>query len=325
LARIFVREVWRLHGLPREIISDRDPRFTGHFAREICRLIGTKQSMSTAYHPQSDGQTERVNRILEDVLRHYVSPDQTDWDDYLAAAEFAINNAWQKSVRETPFMLNYGQHPNTPLRLLVETNQRVPAASNFVEHIRAGVAKARECILRAQARYASYANKSRKDISFAVNDMVMLHTKNIKMTGARKLLPRWLGPFRVTQVVNPVAYRLALPSAMRRLHDVFHVGLLKPYHADAARATFRPFVPVLSDELGPIMEVDRILDHRDVQKAHSGKGRRAQSQVIREYLVQWHGFSQADTTWEPEGNLLGAADDMLATYRKTIGKVLPDS
>jgi hypothetical protein len=251
-----------------------------------------------------------------------VSPDQTDWDDHLAAAEFAINNAWQKSVQETPFMLNYGQHPNTPLRLLVEANQRVPAASNFVEQITAGVAKARECILRAQDRYASYANKSRKDVTFAVNDMVMLHTKNIKMTGARKLLPRWLGPFRISQVINPVAFRLVLPRAMRRLHDVFHVGLLKPYHADAARATFRPFVPELSDEYGPILEVERILDHRDVKPTRGGKGGRARKH--REYLVKWHGCSQADTTWEPEENLVGAADDMLTTYRKSIGKVLLD-
>jgi transposase InsO family protein len=100
-ARLFVHGVWRLHGLPKEIISDRDPRFTGNFARAVCKIIGTKQSMSTAYHPESDGQTERVNGVLEDVLRHYVSPDQHNWDDYLPFAEFAINNAWHKSVRNT--------------------------------------------------------------------------------------------------------------------------------------------------------------------------------------------------------------------------------
>lgn len=323
LARLFVREVWRLHGLPQEIISDRDPRFTGHFTREVCRLIGTKQSMSTAFHPQSDGQTERVNRILEDMLRHYVAPDQSDWDRHLDAAEFAYNNAWHASVQETPFMLNYGQHPNTPLRMLISDNGKVPAADAFVAHIRDGVARARECLLKAQQRYASYANRSRQDVEFEVGKLVMLHTKNIRMAGTRKLLPRWLGPFRIERKVGPVAYELALPSAMGKLHRVFHVGLLKPYFADATRVTFQPLIPKLSDEQGPVMEVDRVLDHRDVTVTRGGKKRGKHTRTVREYLVSWQGFDAADATWEPEDNLMEQAEAMLLTYRKSIGKVLP--
>ncbi len=270
LARIFVREVWRLHGLPKEIVSDRDPRFTGHFAREVCRLIGTKQSMSTAFHPQSDGQTERTNKIFEDMLRHFVSADQSDWDIHLDAAEFAVNNSWQESVQNTPFMLNYGQHPNTPLSMLFDPG-KVPAASDFVKRIRNGIAKAKECLLKAQARQASYANKTRQDVQFEAGQQVMLHTKNVRMAGTKKLLPRWLLPFVISKVINPVAYQQALPSSMGKLHNVFHVGLLKPYFADAARATFRPLMPQLADEQGPVFEVERILDHRDVPVARSGK------------------------------------------------------
>lgn len=138
------------------------------------------------------------------------------------------------------------------------------------------------------------------------------------MKGTRKLLPRWLGPFRITKVVNPVAYKLELPTAMQRLHPVFHVGLLKAYYPDAKRATFRPFVPISSDEDGPIMEVERILDHRDVVYTHGGKNRTTRTQIVREYLVHWHGYEHDAATWEPEDNLMGAADTMLAVYRKSI-------
>lgn len=322
LARLFVREVWRLHGLPKEIISDRDPRFTGNFARAVCKIIGTKQSMSTAYHPESDGQTERVNRVLEDVLRHYVSPDQNDWDEHLPFAEFAINNALHKSVQNTPFMLNYGQHPDTPIQLVIAQHHKVPAAQDFVKQIRDGIARARECLISAQNRYAAYANQSRQHVTFKAGDWVMLHTKNIHMQGTRKLLPRWLGPFQISDVVNPVAYRLALPTALRRMHNVFHVGLLKAYHSDVARSTFRPFVPKLSDEQGPIFEVERILDHRDVEHKQSGKGRITRNSVVREYLVQWQGYPVEDASWEPASNLLNASDKAFSTYQKSIGKVL---
>ena len=112
---------------------------------------------------------------------------------------------------------------------------------------------------------------------------------------------------------------------MKRLHDVFHVGLLKAYHHDSSRKAFKPFIPTLSDEFGPILEVERILDHRDVTvTSKRGKNRPVKTATTREYLVQWLGTSPADATWEPETNLVGAADEMLSAYRKSIGKVLAD-
>lgn len=130
-AEIFRDAVWKHHGLCREMVSDRDPRFTSKFWKEICKMLHIKQSMSTAYHPQSDGQTERMNRMLEDMLRMYVAPSQDNWDDLLASAEFAVNNAWQESVRNTPFFLNHGQHPLTPLSEVVESQSPVPSAEHF--------------------------------------------------------------------------------------------------------------------------------------------------------------------------------------------------
>ena len=126
-AKLFRHEVFRLHSLPYELIIDRDPRFTSHFMTEVCRLLNIIQRMSTAYHPQTDGETGRANRTLEEMLRHFVNPVQDDWDEHLPMVEFAINDAWQESTHETPFMLHHGQHTLNPMSL--QTHSRVPAAA----------------------------------------------------------------------------------------------------------------------------------------------------------------------------------------------------
>ena len=110
-AKLLRHEVIRLNGIPYEFVNERDARFTSNFMREVCWLPTIQQAMSTAYDPQTNDQTERANRVLEEMPRQYVSPSHDDWDEHLAMAEFAINDAWQESVQETPFMLPYGQHP----------------------------------------------------------------------------------------------------------------------------------------------------------------------------------------------------------------------
>ena len=136
-AKMVTHEVIRLHGIPYEFVNDCDARFTSNFMREVCWLLRIQQAMSTAYHPQTDGQTERANRVLEEMLRHYVSPYHDDWDEHLDMAEFAINDAWQEFVQGTPFMLTYGQHPFNSLT--VQTHSHVPAAVAFTENMRLSI------------------------------------------------------------------------------------------------------------------------------------------------------------------------------------------
>ena len=112
-ARLFRHHVIRLHGCPKNVVSDRDPRFRSKFFAEFCRLAKIEQHRSTAFHPQSDGQAERVNRVLEDMLRNYVSPLQNDWDEYLDALEFVYNNSWHQSIHTSPFKLNFGRTVRT--------------------------------------------------------------------------------------------------------------------------------------------------------------------------------------------------------------------
>ena len=202
-AECFTREVVRLHGLPKSIVSDRDPRFTSTFWSEVCTLLGIKQNMSTSFHPQTDGQTERANRTLEDMLRSYISPRQTDWDEHLTAVEFAINNSWHESTRDTPFYLNYGQHPLTPINLSNGPPQ-VPAATAFVNRMQTRIAHAKLCLKQAQDRQASQANVHRRSVSFSVS-----------------------------KLVGTVAVKLDLPWT---IHPVFHVSLIKPYHANRPTA-----------------------------------------------------------------------------------------
>lgn len=299
LAGIFFDTIFRHHGLPLKIISDRDPRFTSSFWRSLFGLTGTKLGMSTAFHPETDGQSERTNRTLEDMLRAYTNERQTDWDRHLTAAEFACNNATQASTGHSPFFLDYGQHPNTPANLL----RRVDSSPNqstedFLDRLRAALTQAKDALQRAQQRQATTADSHRREVALSKGQQVLLSTANLKLRNhgpSRKLLPKFVGPFPIKEVVSPVAYRLDLPSTMQ-IHPVFHVSLLKPYQASG---TF----PARDDHTrpAPVTElseshylVEKILDHRA-----KGQGRNQR----REYLVKWQGYPLYEATWEPEANV----------------------
>jgi len=206
-------------------VSDRDGRFTSRFMREVCRMLNIMQAMSIAYHPQTDGQTERANRVLEEMLRHYVSPTHDDWDEHLDMVEFAINDAWQESVHETPFMLTYGQHPLNLLSL--QTHSHVPAAVEFTENMQYGTERAVQRLERAQQRQEAYADKGRYDVTYDVGEQLLLNTRNVrwKYLGTPKLMPRWMGPYKVLERIGPVAYLLDLPIS-EKMHPVFYVSLL---------------------------------------------------------------------------------------------------
>ncbi len=187
--------------------------------------MGIRRSMSTAYHPQSDGQTERMNRVLEDMLRHYVSPNQSDWDKHLPLVEFAINNAYQASVKETPFFLNYGQHPHTPASIYrqptADESSGKPLVDRFADEVRATIAQAKQSLLAAQQRQKAFHDRRARARSFKVGDRALLSSGNValKNPGTAKLLPKFIGPFAVQECVGTVAYRLLLPETMKDHED----------------------------------------------------------------------------------------------------------
>jgi hypothetical protein len=216
-ARLFLTHVVRSHGLPRKIVSDRDARFTGKFTTAIMTALGTRQAFSTSFHPQTDGQTERMNRTLEEVMRHYVSPRHDDWDDHLPMAEFAVNSAVQESTRQTPFFLNYGRQPLSPVSCQLPGEITNPAGKAWYETLQTALTDARQALLSARDRQKTLADRHRREERFAVGQQVLLNTKNLKVkSGVRKLQPRWAGPFKVLALVGPsgreVAARLELPA-----------------------------------------------------------------------------------------------------------------
>ena len=189
---------------------------------------------------------EKINKILEDMFRHYIDPVQDDWDMYLSLVEFAYNNAWQESIRTTPFMLNYGQHPLTPLNRGI-SRCHVPTAKDFAQSMSSILQESKKHLLIVQDKQKYYADKKRHEISFEVGMQVLLSTSNIKLKtlGSKKLLPRWIGPFKKVLRMGKVAYKLDLVDTMK-IHLIFDASLLKLYKASGNIQPLPP--PILEEE-----------------------------------------------------------------------------
>ena len=307
MAQLYQDRVFALHGLPDDIISDRDSKFTSAFWRNLQKLLGTNLNMSTAFHPQTDGQTERMNSVLEDMLRHYVSPDQKDWDTFLSLAEFCMNNCYKTSIQCTPFQLVYGKHPKTPASaLLTEVKELNPTATARARDMHEHLEKAKACMLAAQSRDKTYFDKRTRPQSFEVGQRVLLSTRNLHIkqnTLSRNLLSRYVGPFKVLKRVGKQAYELELPPTMK-MHDVFHVSLLKLYNEQGTHQP--PPVTILMDG-GQEHEVELILDHKAKNRSKS-------------YLVRWTGYGPEHDTWEPEASLRNCPELVQAYWNKQRSK-----
>ena len=307
-ARLFFDNVVRLHGVPKSIVSDRDARFTSHFWASLCDRLGVDRSMSTAFHPETDGQTERCNRILQDMLRHYINPMHNDWDEHLSAVEFAINNSYQESIQMSPFMLVYGQNPLTPTTLRVSGIDN-PKALKVSTTLMERIAAAKLALTAAQQRQKANADKKRGDVEFQEQQEVLLSTRNIniKGVGSPKFMPKWIGPFTVVKRVGKTAYELDLPANMK-IHDVFHASLLKPYLKDGR---VQPPPPELMVDGQEEFEVEFVLDCR-LQKS----GRKNKKQ----YCVKWRGYGHEHNTWEPEGNLSHCLEKIQAFEEQRVAQ-----
>jgi hypothetical protein len=321
-ARLLFDNVVRLHGVPKSIVSDRDPRFSSHFWDALGKLVGARTLLSTAFHPQTDGQTERMNRTFGDMLRAFAGQAPAAWDTHLTAAEFAMNNAVNRSVGKSPFFLNYGYNPATPVWR--ELDLPVPAAKAFVKSFVSRLTDARSCLEAAQQRTAAYYNQGKKDVTFSPGQLVLLSTKNLRMTveGSRKLLPRSIGPFPVVRMVGHAAAELQLPPHMR-IHKTFHVSLLRPYRTApgtdgaGAPAANSPVVEPAAPEwlvAEPLYKVELILDYR---ARRVGKGRR--KRLVHEYLVKWAGYTSEHNSWEPAAHFTpDLAEALAAAKRRAI-------
>jgi hypothetical protein len=316
VAHLYVKYVWKLHGLPQTIVSDRGPQFVAEFWKHLTKRLGIQSLLSTAFHPETDGQTEVSNAFLEQYLRGQVSYLQDDWTIWLPLAEFAINNTVNESIRATPFFANYGFHPRfgfepvTPGRKVAakDAEALVQKIQKIQEHLRAEI-----CL--AQARQEEYANRKRMPArQYREGQRVWLDARNIRTLRPKKKLD-WknLGPFTITKVVSPYAYQLELPASMR-IHPVFHVNLLRPVAENPLPGQRQEPPPPVEVEGLEEWEVEEILDSRWDRRGRGGRPR-------LKYTVKWVGYDHP--TEEPADHLENATEVIANFHRRYPHKPRP--
>ena len=230
IAELMFESVYKHHGLPKTIVSDRDALFTSTFWKHLNTLVGIKLKMSSAYHPQTDGATERANRTITQMLRQCINPNQKDWVSKLPTIQFAINSARSESTGYAPFFLNNGRMP----RAMIWNNASPTEFSNvrqFALKKKLALISAHDSIIGARIKQTRDANRRRQNVPFKEGDFVYLSTKYIKFAKglARKLVPKYIGPYKITKDFNNYSYRIELPTHLKKrgVHDVFHSSLLR--------------------------------------------------------------------------------------------------
>lgn len=296
LARLYIDEVVTRHGVPLSIVSDRDSRFTSTFWKSLQRELGTQLKMSTAYHPQTDGQSERTIQTLEDMLRACVIDFKGSWEVHLPLIEFSYNNSFHASIQAAPFEALYGRKCRTPL-CWNEVGEKQLAGPEIVQLTSDKIGQIRDKMRAAQDRQRMYANKRRKPIEFQVGEKVMLKVspwKGVVRFGKKgKLSPRYVGPFVIIERVGEVAYKLDLPEELRGVHSTFHVSNLRKCLADAAMAIPLENLKV-DDKLTYVEEPVAIVDR---------KVRKLRTKEIVLVKVQWRYHRGQEATWEVEADM----------------------
>nr|CAD39388.2 OSJNBb0016B03.9 [Oryza sativa Japonica Group] len=313
LAELYFARIVSLHGVPKKIVSDRGSQFTSHFWKKLQEELGTRLNFSTAYHPQTDGQTERLNQILEDMLRACVLDFGKTWDKSLPYAEFSYNNSYQASIQMAPYEALYGRKCRTPL-LWDQVGESQVFGPDILREAEAKVRIIRDNLKVAQSRQKSYADNRRRDLEFAVGDFVYLRVTPLRgvhrFQTKGKLAPRYVGPFRIIARRGEVAYQLELPASLGNVHDVFHVSQLKKCLRVPSEQADSEQIEVREDLTYAERPV-KILDTME---------RRTRNRVIRFCKVQWSNHAEEEATWEREDELKAAHPDLFASSSESRGR-----
>ena len=285
VAELFFSKVFLRFGLHDKLISDRGPQFASAFARELSRLLQYDLALSSAYHPQTDGETECVNQELETYLRIFCHGNPSKWADLLPMAEFSHNSVAHSSTGRSPFSLILGYEPRS----------YPPIGKTFLPTLEERLSlldEGRKEALAAHEKTQRFMKErlTSKFKPWKVGEKVWLDGKNLRLHyPSKKLAPKQEGPFEISQVLSPVSYHLRLPPTWK-IHDVFHASLLSPYRETAEHG------PNFIEPPPDLIEGEEEYEIAEIL-AHRGTARR------RQYLVSWEGFSSAENTWEPESNL----------------------
>ncbi|CAN6686002.1 unnamed protein product [Malus baccata var. baccata] len=254
LAELFISKTVKYHGVPVSIISDRDPRFTSKFWVTFQKALGSRLLYSTTYHPQTYGQSDRTIQTLEDMLRSSVLQFGDAWHQWLDLIEFAYNNSYHSSIGMSPFEALYGKSCRTPL-CWSEVGERHLVGLEIVDETTQNVQVIKTNLKAAQDRQKSLANKHATDRVYKIGDWVFLKLSPwrgvVRFEKKGKLSPRYIGPYQITEQVSEVAYRLKLPPELSKVHDVFHVSMLRHYVSDSSHV-----IPPQPLEINPDLTYD---------------------------------------------------------------------
>jgi hypothetical protein len=288
-AEIYIARVLCLHGVPMTIIFDRGSQFVTRFWEQLHASLGTHLIHSSAYHLQTDGQTERVNQILEYMLIAYVLEHQESWDQNLPWAEFSYNNSYQGSLKMAPFEVLYGHRCRTPLNW-IEPGEKVIFGPDLVEEAEATIHRIQDNLKAVKSRQETYANKRHRPLEFEVGNHVYLRVspmKGVKRFGVKvKLTSRYIGPFPILEKCGTVAYKLDLPPSLAGVHDIFHVSQLKKC-LKAPVDIVLPEVTSLEADLPYLEHPIKVFDQMD---------RVTRCKTIKFFKIQWSNHSEGEAT-----------------------------
>jgi len=304
LARLFRDNVWKLHGLPESVILDRGPQFVVGLTRELNKMLGIETKLSTAYHPETDGQTERTNQELEQYLRMYVNHRQNNWAEWLATVEFAFNNKVHTATKTSPFQVNYGREPRMGFDIRkkgkndIRKKGKNEKAEEFVKEMKERHEEAKTVLVKSQEEMKRQADRNRKEMEeYRVGDKVLISTKDfskkLMKRATKKLMEKFIGPYMVRKIVSENAVELELPVSLR-IYPVVNVRRIAKYKEQVEGQKKIPPPPVKIDSKKEY-EVEEILDRQE----RRGKTR---------YLVKWKGYTVEEDTWEGLENLKNAME-----------------
>ncbi|GJU75457.1 putative reverse transcriptase domain-containing protein [Tanacetum coccineum] len=311
LTRLYIKEIDLRHGVPITIISDRDSHFTSRFWQSMQNALGTQLDMSTAYHPETDGQSERTIQTLKDMLRACVIDFRKGWERHLPLVEFSYNNSYHASIKAAPFEALYGRKCRSPV-CWAEVGDVQLTGPEIIHETTKKIVQIRQRLQAARDRQRSYANVRRKPLEFQVGDRVMLKVSPrkgvIRFKKRGKLNPRYIGPFKILKRVGPVAYTLELPEELSNVHSTFHVSNLKKCLSDESLV-----IPMkelwLDDKLNFVEEPIEIMD-REVKQL-----RQSRIPIVK---VRWNSKRGPEFTWERE-------DQIRAKYPHLFPNITPAS
>ena len=317
-AEVLIDTVVKYHGLPDSIVTDRGSLFTSNFWTSLAFFLGVKRKLSTTFHPQTNGQTERQNSTMEQYLRAFVSFEQNDWVQWLPVAEFACNNIWNSTIDRSPFEAMAGYSPRMSWDEDINPRRQAKSAVETASHMQDLMKSCHEAILAAQKTQARYADTHNKARDYKVADSVWLTAKNLKTKRNRKLEQKMLGPFKIIDIIGKQAYRLELPPRWR-IHDTFHVSLLEK--ASSEGKTKHMIADELENDEGDATEyiVGGIVDSHVFEDGDNDIAGGLH------YLVHWKGYAESEDTWEPYSHVSHLKDKLRQFHERFPDKPTVDS